>query len=436
MLTPQKRKLFFWIFGLIFAAVVYFFLQKYTSNSLYIILSVSLVIILLFFIIGEILSHISNVYFYLLNKNSKKAIEQAKLDEKDQKIKEIVKKLKNTIKYTVSQNYSEDSIKMLNEYVGINYEDTKKLIFLTKRLTKIKWIYWLSGLFFSIANVFLIFYIDFFIFLRSPFYLPIFLNIIIFLLFYVVGILITRLPDKFYLEIINLKEEKIKKSFSKKKEIYEFKQKESIENINKIIEYLIKLKISENEIINIITQQGFSKKTAEEIVFEVSKKKVEEINVKKNSSTEKLLLSKMYEEFKKLKEINTEIATIKETLLAVEGKQKEIELNLKQFKNTKSSYDYDSENIIVEKNNKKTKTPAHEKGYVFSEEVLFLYNLISPQATKYRKKEVESFLLYQNYSLETISDLMELFKQKKINFKESQEDNKIISFINRFFEKK
>jgi len=286
--------------------------------------------------------------------------------------------------------------------------------------------------------IFLIFYIDYFSFLRTPAFIPILINIVIFFLFYIEGLLVMRLPDSFYLKILDLRQEKIKYKAIKKKEILENKQKMSVEGIKTSIKYLLKIKVPKEKIVNIVTNLGFSKKTAEEILMQITEEQINKLSKlpeKKGSAIEKIFVSKIYEEFMKLKEVNQEINAIKENLSKVEDRQKEIETNLKSLKSDKLSFEPENEYKYFEKSKISNQIKV-EKGFKFSKDVYFLYNLILPQATKYRKEDIQSFLLYQNYSLETVEDLMELFKQNNVKFKEYDPENKIISFINKIFEKK
>ena len=246
-----------------------------------------------------------------------------------------------------------------------------------------------------------------------------------------------RLPDNFYLKILNLKQKKVKEKTIKKKEILETKQKMSVESIKTAIRYLLKIKVPKDKIITIITNQGFSKKAAEEIMMQITDDQINtlaKLPEKKGSALEKVFVSKIYEEFMKLKEVNQEINSIKENLSKVEDRQKEIEQNLKSLKSEKPIIGNENTEKYFEKP-KITNQIKAEKGFKFSKDVYFLYNLILPQAAKYKKEDIQSFLLYQNYSLETVEDLMELFKQNNVKFKEKDSENKIISFINRIFEK-
>lgn len=440
MTVQQDRKIIFWIFGLLFSVVIYFLLQRYSSNPTWVALAVSLVIIFLFYIVGEILSHISGLYFYnLKNKNSNDILNFAKQEEEKQKIQDIIKKLKSTMAFVISQDYSEESIRTLNEYVGINSEETYKLIEITKKLIKVKWTYWIFGLCFSIFNIFLIFYIDYFQFLRSPVFIPIGINVIIFLLFYIEGIIVMKLPDSFYLRILDLKQNIIKTKNINRKESLEKKQQLSVNSIKNAIKYLIKMNITKEKITEIIIDQGFSKKAAEEIINQINQEQLDKtakLPIKKNGAIERLFLSKIHDEFLNLKAVNSEINEIKENLSKVEEKQKEIEKNIKSLKTTKIFPGMlNTKETTGRKTNSKNEVSA-EEGYKYSKEVYFLYNLILPQAPKYKKEDVESFLLYQNYSLETVEDLMELLKQNNIKFKKDKHENKIISFINKIFEKK
>lgn len=443
MVSSQKKKIFFWLFGLLLAVFIYFLLSKYSKNPLWVVLAISLVVIFLFYIVGEIVSNISGLYLHLFNKNDpNKIFLLAKEEEDKQKVEDLIKKIKKTMAFVVSQNYSEESIKLLNDYIGISQEETFKLIEITKKLNKVKWTYWLFGLIFTLINIFLIFFIENFNFLKDPIYLPISINIIIFLLFYMVGILTTKLPNKYYLEIFNLKQEKIKDTNIKTKKNLEQKQKLSIESIKTSIRYLLRIRVPKEEIITIMINQGFTRKVADEIISQITEEQInllKKIPSRKGGALEKVFISKIYEEFINLKEINTEINIIKESLSKVETRQKEIEFNLKRLKNKKQNtvnkIPYSKDDFEPKTTSKTYYQVKREKGYNFSKEVYFLYNLILPQTLKHTKEDIEAFLLYQNYSLDTISDLMELFRLNNINFKENKKENKIVAFINKFFDK-
>jgi len=216
MTVQHNRKIFFWLFGLIFAILLYFILSKYSNNPSYIVLSISLIIILLFFIIGEILSSFSGFCIYCLkSKSSEEILDFAKKEYTKERKREIINRIKCAINTAISQNYSTESIKQLNKHMGLNVEETNKLITLTKRLITIKWVYWILGLCFSILNVFLIFYVDFFSFLRFPIYVPLGTNLVIFLLFYIEGILVMKVPENVYFKILNIKKKNKKIIFKK-----------------------------------------------------------------------------------------------------------------------------------------------------------------------------------------------------------------------------
>lgn len=457
MSVQQNRKIFFWVFGLIFSIFLYFGLSKYTSNSVFVVLSISLIIIILFFFIGEIMSHFSGFCVYCLKqKSSSEILDFAKQEFTKEKKREIINKIKCALNSAISQNYSEESINQLNKYVGINIEETRKLIALTKKLIAIKWVYWILGLCFSISNVFLIFYIDYFSFLRYPVYVPLGVNLIIFLLFYIEGILVMRVPESVYFKILNIQEEKQKKhqdtkvDNNQKSKIKEEKQKETIESIKVSIGYLLKMKVPKEMLEKILIEQGFSVNVSKQIISDLDSNvsiKEKTLPVKRHGATEKLFLNKIYEDFSSLKSISSELSELKENMNTLSEKQKEIdnfseritdlENKIKDLNVSDKLQGKTQNHKVMKKDNVKSEVSrSKEQGYKFSTEVNFLYNLILPQASKYRKEDIQSFLLYQNYNLETVEDLMELFKQNNVKFKEDDQENKIISFINRVFAKK
>jgi len=449
MTVQHNRKIFFWLFGLIFAILLYFILSKYSDNDSYIVLSISLIIILLFFIIGEILSSFSGFCIYCLkSKSSEEILDFAKKEYTKERKREIINRIKCAINTAISQNYSTESIKQLNKHMGLNVEETNKLITLTKRLITIKWVYWILGLCFSILNVFLIFYVDFFSFLRFPIYVPLGTNLVIFLLFYIEGILVMKVPENVYFKILNIQEEKQKDNIpeiktKEKKTTIKEKQKETIESIKTSIGYLLKMNVPKEMLESILIEQGFSIEVSKQIILDLESNvsiKEKKLPVKRHGATEKLFLNKIYKDFSNLKSISSELSEIKENMNKLSEKQKEIEdslnkLNQMEKRITQQSNLNENKNFN-QVNSKSIVKPSKDKNYKFSEDVNFLYNLIKPQASKYKKEDVQSFLLYQNYSIEVVDDLMEQFKQNNVKFKEDKEENKIISFINNTFSRK
>lgn len=102
MILKDTKKIFLWIFGLIFSGIVYFILKNNyifdTSKHPYIPLAISLVVFLLFFGVGIFVSQISNIFYLVLSK-SKDLNEVQKIardEQKEKQLKQITKNIRKS----------------------------------------------------------------------------------------------------------------------------------------------------------------------------------------------------------------------------------------------------------------------------------------------------------------------------------------------------
>ena len=134
----------------------------------------------------------------------------------------------------------------------------------------------------SSLNMVLIYSLDIFVFLRTPMIIPVTVSLVIYMLFFVEGFLILRLPKHVYLDVLKITEkskeerkyalEKNKEELNKKESI----QKKSIQNIRNTIKYLIEIGANRDWILDLLVSNGFSKEVAQDIMFDIIKDGIKE----------------------------------------------------------------------------------------------------------------------------------------------------------------
>jgi len=415
-MNTQSRKIFYWLFGLVFGVLVFFLIQNQLifsnlNQSKWIAPAISLIIIILFYIVGLLTSKISDVYYLYLNKEKdlSKVMNIVQKEEQEKKLKGFIKNLKKTINDTRSQKYSEESIGILSNYIGIDKESVKKLFCVLKKLRTARFIYWGIGLILAIVNILMIYNLTIFESLRFPVYLPISISLILFFLFFIEGFLMMRIPTRIYVDLLKLneltKEKQTHKIISTKSKLTQKEQdvQKSITHIKNTIRYLLKLKTNRKWILDLLKNNGFSDNVAKEIIEKISLElqSTPDFPENKTKATKKLLLLKMHEDIINLKQIYSEINELRSHINYLEIKQKK----LSGF----NSNDY---------------SITHPKSSDSQTE--FLYVLIKPHANKYTKEEIESFLLSQGYGIDVISDVIALFKENNIVFKDKNNNSSTI----------
>ncbi len=479
MILKDTKKIFLWIFGLIFSGIVYFILKSNyifdTSKNPYLPLAISLVIFLLFFGVGIFVSQISNIFYLALSKSRdlKEVQKIAKDEQKEKQLKLIIKNIRRIVNYILIKNYSKESVKALSDYIGLDSEATERLVKIIKETTKIRFIYWIIGILLSSLNMILIFSLDIFVFLRSPMIVPIIVSLVIYMLFFIEGFLILRLPQHVYLDVLKITEkskeerqyalEKNKEELSKKESI----QKRSIQNIRNTIKYLIEIGANRDWILDLLVSNGFSKGVAQDIMFEIIKEglkdkelyKAEIKEIKNMKKTKELFVKKMSEDFNNLREIYQEVSYLKNFVSTLEDK----EIKVEKFREKKVSYKTfdlseikqtedmsasineikrrrDYANIPVagasKESRRLTAQEAKEslpKNTSTNQQINFLYVLIRPYANKYTREELQSMMLSLGYSVAMIDDVLILLEQNGIDFK--QDEKGIIPFVDNLLDK-
>lgn len=479
MILKDRKKIFLWLFGLIFSVIVYFLLKgNYifdASSNPYVPMAISLVIFLLFFGVGIFVSQISSIFYLVLSKSKdlKEVQKIANSEQSEKNLKLIIKNIRKIVNYILIKNYSKESVKALSDYIGLDNEATERLVKIIKETTKIRFIYWIIGIISSSLNMVLIYSLDMFEFLRTPIIVPISVSLIIYLLFFIEGFLILRLPQHVYLDVLKITEkskEERQTNLNKKKEELNKKesiQKKSIQNIRNTIKYLIEIGANRDWILDLLVSNGFSKNVAQDIMFEIIKENIkgkemyksEVKELREMKKTKELLVKKMAEDFNNLRDIYQEVSTLKNFVSLLEDSEIKVEnfrekkidyksLNISEVKTTddmaanindmKKRRDY--ANIPVADDSKATRRiTAQEakenlpKNTSTDHQINFLYVLIRPYANKYTREELQSMMLSLGYSVAMIDDVLILLEQNGIDFK--QDEKGIIPFVGNLLDK-
>lgn len=451
-MSGYNRKIFFWIFGTVFSIVVYLLIE-FTNLFLNIkqntgfSLIISLIIIALFFVVGLISELINYPLKYLFKSKKKININEFSKDVEDfKRNKEISffsKNLRRTLDYVVKQNFSKESINIFKDFVGFDDKTINEIIIHTKRLRRIKITYWSIGILLSLLNILITLRHPLFEFLRITWYIPYAVSITIFLLFFIEGILVIRIPTSFYLNILKSQEKRTEKKQTKINQMKEHlkkaseKHEKSLENIVNSISYMLDLKIDENKIITYLEKEGIDKSASKKLI-ETSKEKQKKINANESPLLLKLFLSNIHDEFKSLKEVYSQISTINQKLTTIEDEQKKIkrfvekEITKKDFKeNLSISESKEKQNI-----NKKLKIESYTEDKKYNEYLEMIYSTVKPYTKIYTKSQIESFLISNNVDFSVIQDLMNLFKKRKVIFSNSKQSvgTQFVFFVNNIYD--
>jgi len=464
-MLEQKEKgnsrIFFWGFGIIFALVVYICITtipffSYLNQIVWLPLFISLIIILLFFIIGNFSKKVPFYYVSLIFNKDRKHLKDLTLKieetETESDLNSLVNKLKDIFRIISAYGYSKESSLFLINSIGISKASAEKIILELKRLKNIKKTCIFLGIFIAVSVFALINYLDVFLFIKENLILRFSIPFIILFLFFLEGFLVTRMPQSFYLKLINLNKETILKNkkllLEKYTNINKIKdvEKKDINSIKQTIKYLLKEGLKKEWIEQIIKNYGFSSSVSSKFIEEATKE-LKELpkdlkEIKLGSSALKLSLARIEESFSDLKEIYSKLSELQSIVDDLSKRQKELETlseiaikkQLKSLsrKNSKLNQQFsepiEKPIISIDLNKLKKLEVEPERNEI----VNFLYNLVLPHIKNYSEKELVSLLLYKGYSFELVEDLILKIKDNKKEFgkKEKSTQEMIINKIN------
>jgi len=456
-MTLVSRKLFFWIFGVVFSLVTYLLIENTTlfvsiqENTGYSLI-ISLVIIVLFFVLGLLLEMIDYPLKYLFkskkNINLNNFSEELEKNKKDQELKIFSKNLRKTLDFIVKQNYSDKSLNILREFVGFDEESVQNIIKHTKTQRKIKIVYWSLGIVLSTINIFFVTAHPAFEFLRTTWFVPYAISLTIFLLFFVEGILVIRMPSAFYLNILNINRDNLKKNKKQVNEMINQKQKlseqkdKALDNVLNSLSYMLNMNISKEKIIEHLEKEGIDPKLSEQLI-ESAKNKNKKIDANKTPLLLKLFLSNVHDEFKSLKEMYSQIKELSEGVGEIEKKQKKLSVLLnenaedlkqlekqqKQLKNMVGNKSTIKDKKISKKIN--IEAPEEKNKYVET-----IFETIKPYTKIYTKNQIESFLISNNVDIGAIQDVFYLCQKRNISFAKDKKSlgTQFVFFVNNIYD--
>jgi hypothetical protein len=487
-MSSTNKKGIFWLIGLIISLVLYILIKtqpifSFLNDLLWLPLAIILIIIVLFLIIGQLISRVPIEFLIRSKKLKFNDIEKkVNLIYKKEDIDNFSKNLRNIFNYISKENYSKESIKIFSDFVGLDKKTTNNLLQNSKKLKFVKLIYWIIGFILCILNYVLIVYLPYFEFLENIWFLPYSISLIIFILFFAEGLFAVRMPASFYLNILDISRNKYlenQKEIINKSDIlkdYKTQQKVAITRIKNTIAYLKKMNIKDEDIEKLLNKEGFSKNTSKELI-KYSLEKMSQISKLPNTSSDKVLelfLSKIHEEFISLKDIYEQLNKINVEIYDIKKNQSQLKsFTSKSTSNNKvktvvnnnsddndidvkkkdSSFKKVKNKILINKakaliNKDKTLNVDDKKvleknleavpnSNKYSSLIDFLFNLLKPYVSKYTKKEIYSFLLSEQYATYIIDDVITKFKDNKISFaaKSRPLSEKFVYFVNNMYNK-
>jgi hypothetical protein len=374
----------------------------------------------------------------------------ASKDEAENNIKELVNKFKSILNYVSSFRYSKESISILIKSIGLTEKQAVNVVENLYRLKRLKKFCWILGVVISLVVLIIILKLPFLDFIREIPILVFTIPFVIFLLFILEGILITRMPESFYLNLIDINKDKVIENNQKINsqsvilKNYEDQEKKELDQIKNSIKYLMKQhNLNKQNIQRILNNYNIDTKISEKFIDQAEK---ELINVKKidipNSDkitdlTIRLSLSKIHESFINLNKLYSKIYTLQKDIYDISKKQEKME-NI-----TKLIFSKDSNKIKNTKNKNinlkldELKDKLDKKNTPYYKYLEYLYNLVLPHVKNYTEKEFNSLLLYKGFKYEVTADLINMLKDNNISFKKNKKDlqSKIIDKINDMYDK-
>lgn len=459
-MNKNLTKLFFWIFGIIFSGIFYFFSKTSTSLSYiteikFLPYVIMLIIILLFFLIGILFSKIPFFWYSKFRKsNLNEVLSEVDVKKTEENIDQLVDKLKDAIRNISKSNYSQISINYLIKNVGISKESADGIVKNIKRLKRLKTLSISLGVIISLGLYFFVSSLP--VFNIIPNYVFIISAVIIFLLFILEGYLITRMPDSFYLNLININKEKIlevkRESLEKEEKLnnYNQKQKGLLDNIQKATKFLLSQDVSKEAISNFFSKYDVDQSTISKFI-EMSEK---ELNLEKNNSGKvlfnaksdsaiRLTLSKIHDSFEQINQIYNEVSKLQKEVSEISQRQEKLE-KMSTISVSKEVKKLKKEPIMSNKykdlkkaDPKEIKELLDKRNEEYDKLISYLYHLFLPTVETSSQNDVFSTLVYYGYPYEIVEDVLQKFKDKKITFGKDKKisfSEKLVNKINSFYD--
>jgi hypothetical protein len=414
-----------------------------------------LIIILLFFLIGILFSKIPFFWYSKFRKsNLNEVLSEVDVKKTEENIDQLVDKLKDAIRNISKSNYSQISINYLIKNVGISKESADGIVKNIKRLKRLKTLSISLGVIISFGLYFFVRSLP--VFNIIPNYVFIISAVIIFLLFILEGYLITRMPDSFYLNLININKEKIlevkRESLEKEEKLnnYNQKQKGLLDNIQKATKFLLSQDVSKEAISNFFSKYDVDQSTISKFI-EMSEK---ELNLEKNNSGKvlfnaksdsaiRLTLSKIHDSFEQINQIYNEVSKLQKEVSEISQRQEKLE-KMSTISVSKEVKKLKKEPIMSNKykdlkkaDPKEIKELLDKRNEEYDKLISYLYHLFLPTVETSSQNDVFSTLVYYGYPYEIVEDVLQKFKDKKITFGKDKKisfSEKLVNKINSFYD--
>lgn len=456
IMNKRTFKTLFWTFGLIFTGMIYYLILNYSSfqyikESFFLTYSILLVCLILFFILGNLFSRYPILWsFKFRSKNLATVVSEIEFKKKEDDLDYLVKKIKQTLSYLSNEKYSEFSINYLMGSVGISKENAQNILINIKKLKRLKTISVILGL---LVSVFIYFFVSSISSLEGISKTILILSsVVVFLLFVLEGYLVTRMPNSFYLNLVNINQKRIidsqKKRVKKFNQLkgFNLKQDELLNTIKNSVKFLLDQNISKSDIINFLKKYNVSEDIISDFIKSSEKEDLQKnkVNIKSDSAI-KLSLRNIEENLKKIKDISKQVTALESQVLEISKRQQKLE-NISSIDVLKEIKKLKKEPIVENKlkgagsekvDLKKIKLMIDDKSQDYEKLINYLYHLFLPLSETSSKNDVFSTLVYYGYPYEVIEDLLQRFKDKDVVFGKDKKSNlteRIVNRINSFYD--
>ena len=446
---------FFLLFGILFTGLIYACIKYipsfyYLNQTWYIPLLICLVLLILFLLISRFSKKIPLLFLknkFSFNKKtdvnvlSKEiAIQKSKSD-----ITELVSRFRKVVNSLVIHNYSNESIDSLMSSIGLDNSTAANVLSIVKKHRQLRKLIYILGLVVSVGIYFVIEYAPFTQFITNP-YIPFLVSFVIFVLFSLESILITKMPDSFYIKLMNINQEKIieinNKMILQAKELENTKLEVSktLGNLSQVISYLLSVGINKSDAAQILTKYGLSEPVAMDFVEKVELENKDSLTKKAPalSNVLKLSLTKVQEDFTSLQSLYGKMSILNNQVTTLTEKQKQLELVMGKKdiiinQNQKFSSNDAGVYFALRKDAKLQMPTDNDKKY--QEMLDVLYNLLYPYAKESTQNKFVSMLVSTGYSYEIATDLSAKFEKNEVFKKKRDLIEMVVDLINGSYEK-
>lgn len=441
-----ESRFFFWILSILFSSFVFSVLYFFQVFHKYITLTISFLVLVVLFFVG-LFSYKYTIFFYNLVKkeyNLKKTLEKIADEETNNETLKLIKRFKEVF-YSLNLSEKKESIKTIQEIVGLSPDSAENVYKILKNINFTKSVLKFFGLLLAVGCYFVFTKIPLFNFFKESVFFPFAIAFLFLFIFFYESIIVSKLPDKFYLTLIDINKKQIKKSLQeitlKENDLVklENKKKELIKKLKERVTLLTEKGIKKKDIIEIYSSKQILTKQFKNFILDAIDNFPIPHKQKSASFQEiKTIMDEIESLYTQILMVDKEIQSFKQKIIDDKKMNESMQaINKKDWvyrnKNFKNKLNEYSKEIELEIYNKLDN--FQELNREREKTIKTLYDTLTPYLENLTNEKVSSLLISKGYDYEMIVDLLDEFKKNYIDLNKNKRSfqDKIISKINKLY---